>query len=270
MKVFLILTLGSMLLFLLSCASTTETGSVGVNRRQLTLVSSQEMNQQADKEYAKIKQEAQTQGILNQNQSHLTRVQTIAQRLRPFTSIFKKDAPHWAWEVNVITKDELNAWCMPGGKMMFYTGIIEKLKLTDGEIAAIMGHEIAHALREHGRERMSQHAAAGIATAGASIIAQLYGVDQRWVQAGQMGANVAILLPNSRTQESEADDIGLELMARAGYDPHEAIQLWKKMSSGGGAKSPEFLSTHPADTTRIHRIESLLPRVLPLFQSAKR
>lgn len=255
-------------LSILSCASSTEQGAVGADRQQFMMVSSQQVVQLSAQEYNKMKAEAQSKGILDRNPTQLSRLQTIMQRLIPHSAVFRRDAPSWAWEVHLITSPTINAFCMAGGKIMFYTGIIEKLSLTDGEVAAIMGHEIAHALREHSRERMSRAMVENGLMQIAGVFAQSQGVNPQYVQLAGQATKVAITLPHGRGQETEADDVGLELMARAGYNPQEAVSLWRKMGSSGGNKPPQFLSTHPSDSSRIQRIESLLPKVMPLYQAA--
>jgi predicted Zn-dependent protease len=260
---------------LAGCATSTEQGATGVHRTQLMAVSAEEVTAESIKGYEQTKAEAQKKGVLDKNPAQTQRVVAISKKLIPQTAVFRKDAVAWPWEVHVITSDELNAYCMPGGKIIFYSGIIEKLNLTDGEIAAIMGHEISHALREHGRERMSQEIARqGLTQGGLAILLATGKLDPKYAGIASVGASAMttlfLSLPNNRTQENEADTMGVELMARAGYDPHEALNLWRKMGSSGGAKPPEILSTHPADSNRLRHIEGLLPTVMPLYDAAKK
>jgi predicted Zn-dependent protease len=205
--------------------------------------------------------------LLDRDPAEVQRVRTIANRLIVQTGAFRKDAPGWKWEVHVITSDQLNAWCMPGGKMAVYTALIQKLKLTDDELAAIMGHEIAHALREHGRERVSQQLAASLAVGVASAA---LGLGQGGSQLADLVAQVTFTLPNSRLHEQEADRIGVELAARAGYDPRAAVSVWQKMTRADGGSPPQFLSTHPSPENRIKDLEVYAQKVMPLYEAAAR
>lgn len=249
------------------CESTTTGGAVGAQRSQLLLVSSAQLEQMADESYTKMKAEANQAGALNQDSAMLQRVRTIANRLKPQTGVFRNDAPGWNWEVNVLSSKELNAFCMPGGKIMVYTGLINQLQLTDDEIAVVMGHEIAHALREHSREQVSQ-AIAAQTTIG--IGSQLLGWGASAADMANTAYNALVATKFSRNDETEADSIGLELAARAGYNPQAGISLWKKMMSAqSGGRPPEFLSSHPTDSRRIQHIEALLPTVMPLYENAR-
>ncbi len=252
---------------LTACATSTEQGAVGVHRKQFLLASSEQIESEAAKSYEQIVADAKQKNTLNKDPAMVSRIQAIAKRLIPHTATFRADALNWKWETNVTTLNELNAWCMPGGKMMVYTGLVDQLKLTDAEIATVMGHEIAHALREHGRERYSQELAKQV---GASLLVMTGAVDEKYVQLGLV-ASVFFSLKYGRDQESEADTIGLELMARAGYNPEEAVTLWKKMgAASGGSQMPQWLSTHPTGETRIRDITALLPKVMPLYRAAKK
>lgn len=259
---------GFSLAVLSGCQTTTSGGAVGANRSQLMLVSSQQLDQMAAESYNKLLSEAAQKGVLNTNQAMLARVRTIASRLEPQTKVFRADAPGWKWEVNVISSNDLNAFCMPGGKIMVYSGLITRLNATDAEIAVVLGHEIAHALREHSREQMSQAIAAQTAiTVGASLI----GLGQGSADIAAAGYQAFIATRFSRADESEADRIGLELAARAGYDPRAGVSLWQKMMSANqGGSPPEFLSSHPADSSRVQTIQALLPKVMPLYEAARR
>ena len=249
---------------------TTSAGAVGVDRRQSmsSLVSEADLRKGSEQAYAQLMGQARQKGALNADARTTQRVRAIAQRMIPVTAAFRADAPGWKWEVNVLQSDQLNAWCMPGGKIAFYSGIIDRLSLTDDEIAAIMGHEIAHALREHARERASEQQAAGLVI---GVGAALLGVGSIGSDLGQMAYKVAVGMPNSRAHETEADRIGVELAARAGYDPRAAIVLWQKMAkASGGGGSPQFLSTHPSAETRQQDLAVYAERVMPLYQQARR
>jgi predicted Zn-dependent protease len=246
---------------------TTQAGAVGVERKQAMLVSSDQINSAAVSAYRQTLQSASQKGSLNRDPAQVQRVRAITQRLIPATGAFRKDAPGWKWEVNVISSPDVNAWAMPGGKIAVYTGLIEKLRLTDDELAAIIGHEIAHALREHGRERASQQMAQGLAVGVIGAAVGLGGLGQ---DLAGLVADVTFGLPYSREFEREADRIGVELAARGGYDPRAAITLWQKMAQAGGGGMPQFLSTHPSDQSRIQDLQGYTERVMPLYQQARR
>lgn len=249
-----------------ACANTTRPGAVGVNRSQFMMASSEDVNRLSAASYSEQNQKAKEKNILVTSGPTYDRLKFIANRLIPQTEAFRDDTKQWDWRLTLIDEPILNASCAPGGKITFYTGIIEELNLTDDEIAAIMGHEIAHALREHGRERVSQAAAQNILVNIAMAVAGPYGSA---VSAANQVAQYAIVLPNSRENESEADAIGLELAARAGYNPMGAITVWQKMlKATKGNSSPEFLSTHPSGETRIEQLTALMPSVEPLYKAA--
>jgi len=256
-------------LALASCQTvqTTQPGAVGVERQQSMLLSSAQVDKSAVQAYQQEMKKAAGKNALDRDAAQVARVKAIAQRLIPATAAFRPDAPRWAWEVHVVTSGDVNAWCMPGGKMAVDTGLIDKLKITDDELAAVMGHEIAHALREHGRERASQAAAQSIAL---SIGGALLGLGEGSVQLAQIITDVTFNLPNSREHEIEADRIGVELAARAGYDPHAAVTLWQKMGQVGGAAPPQFLSTHPSPQNRQEDLMNYAARVMPLYEAARK
>jgi predicted Zn-dependent protease len=240
---------------------TTNPGVVGVTREQRFIVSEQQVESAAAQAYRQQLQAAQSKNVLNADRQLTARVRRIARNLEVTTAVFRSDAPNWPWEVNTLATKDLNAYAMPGGKIMVYDGIVDRLNLSDSEIAAILGHEIARALREHSRERISRQYAQQLAISGAAAIA---GADASITDLANMVATVTFQLPFSREQESEADRVGLELMARAGYDPNAAVSLWEKMIAAEKQQPPEFLSTHPSPATRIEDLRALLPRVMPL------
>jgi predicted Zn-dependent protease len=245
-------------------AQTAETG-VQVRKPRLLLVPESMVNQTAAQEYAQLKQQAAARRVLNNDEPQVRRVRAIAVRLIPQGARFNPQARAWAWEVNVVDAPIINAFCMPGGKIMVFTGIIDKLHLTDDELAAIVGHEIAHALLEHGRARMSESV---LKNAGINLASAYFGLSSVGSAALAHAAQLAVTLPYSRSHETDADLVGIELSARAGFDPRAAVNVWKKMSAVSSSQPPQMLSTHPANATRIRDLEAALPQVLPLYQAA--
>jgi predicted Zn-dependent protease len=250
---------------------TTQPGTVGVDRKQHFLVSSEDMNKAAEDAYKKTLADAQAKGQLNKNPAQVDQVRRVAQRLIPNTGAFRADAPKWSWEVNVLSTNEVNAWCMPGGKIAVYSGLLDTIKPTDDELAAVLGHEIAHALREHSREQASQ---AMVEQLGLSVLGAAAGLSDTTQQLSAMLVNVGFELPHSRRDETEADRVGLELAARSGYDPHAAVSLWDKMSKlaggGGGGGVQKFLSDHPPTADRIADMKANADKLTPVYQQAKK
>lgn len=248
--------------------NTTNAGAVGVDRKQymFSMLSSQQVDQMAAQSYQQTLNEASSKGVLDKNSANAKRVNAIAQRLIAQAPVFRPDSAQWDWQVNLIKSDELNANCGPGGKIIVYSGLIDKLSLSDDELAAVMGHEIAHALREHGREAMSKAYATQMAEQG---VGALLGLGQDSMALADNVVQVSMTLPNSRENENEADLIGLELSARAGYNPNAAISLWQKMSSANAGAPPEFMSTHPSSSSRIAALQAAVPKVMPLYQQAR-
>jgi predicted Zn-dependent protease len=246
---------------------TTKAGVVGVDRDQRMMVSADEVNAGSAKAYAQMMAEAKKKGVLDKDAAQVARVQAITKRLIPHTGVFRDDAPKWPWEVHVISIDEVNAWCMPHGKMAIYTGLIQKLNATDDEIAAVMGHEISHALREHSREQISRQMSQQL---GIGLVGALFGIGELGQSIAGQVANVTLTLPKSREAETEADRIGIELAARAGFDPNAAVGLWEKMGKlAGGNQPPKWLSTHPPHGDRINDLRTYAAKVMPLYTAAK-
>jgi predicted Zn-dependent protease len=272
LKGFIAVFMAAFLLGACTTVRTTSAGVVGVDREQTMLVSAAELNRSAETAYRKTLNESQAKGRLNRDAELVLRVRTIGSRLIPVTAAFRPDAPAWRWEINVIASGELNAWCMPGGKVAVYSGLVDKLQLSDDQLAAVMGHEIAHALREHGREKAGQATGIGIAAAvGGALIGSYFGVGSQLGQnALEAVGDLAFMRPNSRSMEQEADRIGVELAARAGYAPHAAITLWEKMQRASDGGTPQWLSTHPSHASRIADLRVYADQVAPLYAAARK
>ena len=242
---------------------------VGNASHMRMLVPADTLEKSAQQQYGQMLAEARSKGALApEGHPQLVQLRQVAHKLIPFTSPWNERARQWRWEVNLIGSRQVNAFCMPGGKIAFYSGILDQLQLSIDEIAMIMGHEMAHALREHARERVAKTQATSL---GLSLGAQLLGLGELGNVAANLGTQL-LSLKFSRADESEADLVGLELAARAGYNPQASVSLWRKMgqATGGGGGGLEFLSTHPSGPQRIEELQSNVPKVMGLYQQARR
>lgn len=256
----------SSLAFLVSCSQNAITG-----RNQLSLISDQELAATAKQEYQSFL--SQNKVVSASGSKDAEMVRRVGQRLTAAITKYyaekglSNELAGYAWEYNLVESNEVNAWCMPGGKIVVYTGLLP-ITQNEAALAAVMGHEIAHALAKHGNERMSQTMVAqGIEVVGGVLTQNNPKVNNIFRSVYAPGAQVAVLLPNSRKQELEADRYGLTFSAMAGYNPQEAIALWERMEkASNGQKPPEFLSTHPAEATRIAQLKQLMPEALKYYK----
>lgn len=235
------------------------------------LVSEEQLEAQARQQYTSMKQQAAEKGALAPNDHpQVLRLRAIAKKIIPTAVRWNPAAGKWTWEVNLIGSKQVNAFCMPGGKIAFYSGILTSLKLTDDEVATVMSHEIAHALREHGRERAAKSTMANVGARLAGIgLSAFLGVDPNLANAAVGGVANLTMLKFSRDDETEADLVGMDIAARAGYDPRAGVALWQKMAMLNKGAPPQWLSTHPAGANRITEIRKNLPDVMPLYARAK-
>jgi predicted Zn-dependent protease len=230
-----------------------------------------QFDQQSKLQYDQMLNQAHQKGaVATANNAQLVRLRGIAKKLIPFATRWNPDAANWKWEVNLLNSPMVNAFCMPGGRIAFYNGILTKLNLTDDEVAMVMGHEIAHALREHAREQAGKNTLTSIGTRIAGALGSAYfGVDPRLGDAAAGVASKGLSLTYSRSDESEADLVGLDMAARAGYDPRAGVALWQKMSAVNKNQPLPFLSTHPSGSKRIADMNQAMPLVLPVYARVK-
>ena len=244
---------------------------VGNNSSFTKLVPAEQVERTAAQQYMQMLSQAEgKRALAPKDNAQVLRLRAIAQKIIPFALEWNPRARNWQWEVNLIGSNQINAYCMPGGKIAFYSGILQQLQLTDDEVAMVMGHEIAHALREHARERMGKSAVThGAARIGGALAASFFGIDPRITDGLASGGANLLTLEIGREDESEADLVGMELAARAGYDPRAGVTLWQKMGAASKGAPPQWLSTHPSGKSRIADIQANLPKVMPLYERAR-
>lgn len=261
--------------FMLAAGSTAAVGATGAFAQVdvgsasglRKLVPAETLENSAQQQYTQVLAEARAKGALApDDHPQLQRLRAIADRLIPHCTPWNSRSRDWRWQVNLIGSRQINAWCMPGGKIAFYTGILNQLKLSDDEAAMIMGHEMAHALREHARSRLAKSQATSL---GLSIASQLLGLGALGDAAANLGTQL-LTLKYSRDDETESDLVGLEIAARGGYLPEASVSLWQKMQSASGNGGPAFLSTHPSGNNRIEELQANLPKVQHLYEQARK
>jgi Zn-dependent protease with chaperone function len=262
--------------FLLAAGAAVATGAaaqvdVGAASGIRKLVPAETLENDARQQYSQVIADAKAKNALAPDgHPQLMRLHAIAKRLIPHALAWNPRARDWRWQVNLIGSKQLNAWCMPGGKIAFYTGILDQLQLDDDEVAMIMGHEMAHALREHAREQASKNMATqGLSRIGGAVAASVFGIDPRVTDLIARGGANLLSLKFSRDDETEADLVGLEIAARGGYRPEASVELWKKMLAANGNGGNPWLSTHPSGANRIHQLEANLPKVQHLYEQAR-
>jgi predicted Zn-dependent protease len=239
--------------------------------RSRVLIPEAQLNEAAAQQYTQMMGQAQQKGVLvPASHPEVRRLRAIAQRIIPHAPRWNQAASQWQWQVNLIDSKDVNAFCMPGGRIGFFTGILTQLKLTDDEVAAVMGHEIAHALREHSREKMAKQGMTSMgARVGGALISGIFGIDPGITGTVANTAGQMLVLKFSRNEEREADLVGLDISSRAGYDPRAGIALWRKMAALSKRAPIELLSTHPGGETRIKDMEEHMDVLLPLYARAK-
>ena len=250
---------------LIACSTVPITG-----RKQLSLIPASEMLSMSYQEYGEVLKTSK----LSTNTQQTAMIKNVGAKIQKAVETYfaqkglSESLANYKWEFNLVESEDVNAWCMPGGKVVFYTGILPITK-TEAGVAVVMGHEVAHAIAEHGNERMSQQLLAQLGGAALSeaLSKQPEATKNLWATVYGLGAQVGVLLPFSRTQESEADHLGLVFMAMAGYNPNEAVSFWERMAAvKGGQSPPEFLSTHPSDASRIAELKALIPEAMPYYK----
>lgn len=230
--------------------------------------SSAEINRQSASQYAQVVRQAQAKHLVDNTSATSVRIKNVFNRMVPYATAENHTGERFNWEITVVKSNELNAWAMPGGKMMFYTGLVDRLKLTDDEIAVVMGHEMAHSLREHGKASHNM----GVATSILGAVAEIGASAALGADTGGLASGTLDLMTNkpfSRSNESEADEIGLILMAKSGYNPQAAPGLWKKMQAAGGSNVATIFSTHPSDESRQENLQRLLPEAMKYYKPRK-
>lgn len=232
-------------------------------------VSTQSINQEAESNYQQVKQQAGAQGAIDTQSPTAKRIHAVFRQMRPYAERANKSGVPFNWEIIVLRSNELNAWAMPGGKMAFYTGLVDKLKLNDDEIAVVMGHEMAHALQEHGKSDRTVNVVTGVVSQIGNIGLQVAGIDTGGIDVIGTIADLGVNKPFSRSQETEADEVGLILMATSGYNPEYAPRLWQKMAQAGGSELSIF-STHPSSEDRQANLARLVPEAMRIYQASKK